>query len=135
MHDTGFGHVVTGIGDPEQLLVVIATPEFFGVVQTEPIAGRLFAATEEQAAVVVLGYGLWQRKFDGNASAVGQILRLDSVPYTIIGVLPRIPSATTFYVPMPIDAGRDDRASRSLFVMARHENRARGVPDVLGKKT
>ena len=59
--------VVTGIGDPEQLLVVRATPEFFGVVQTEPVAGRLFAATEEQAAVVVLGYGLWQRKFGGNA--------------------------------------------------------------------
>jgi putative ABC transport system permease protein len=81
--------VVTGIGDPEQVLVVRATPEFFGVVQTEPVAGRLFAATEEQAAVVVLGYGLWQRKFGGNASAVGQILRLDSVPYTIIGVLPQ----------------------------------------------
>ena len=80
---------VTGIGDPEQLLVVRATPEFFGVVQTEPIAGRLFAASEEQAAVVVLGYGLWQRKFGGNASAVGQIVRLDSVPYTIIGVLPQ----------------------------------------------
>jgi hypothetical protein len=54
--------VVTGIGDPEQLLVVRATPEFFGVVQTEPVAGY--------------------------ASAVGQILRLDSVPYSIIGVLP-----------------------------------------------
>jgi putative ABC transport system permease protein len=81
--------VVTGIGDPEQLLVVRATPEFFAVVQTEPIAGRLFAATEEHAAVVVLGYGLWQRKFGGNTSAVGQILRLDSVPYTIIGVLPQ----------------------------------------------
>ena len=81
--------IVTGIGDPEQLLLVRATPEFFGVVQTEPIAGRLFAATEEQAAVVVLGYGLWQRKFGGNAGAVGQILRLDSVPHTIIGVLPQ----------------------------------------------
>jgi putative ABC transport system permease protein len=80
--------VATGTGDPEQLLVVRTTPEFFGVVQTEPIAGRVFAATEEQAAVVVLGYGLWQRKFGGDASAVGQILRLDSVPYTIIGVLP-----------------------------------------------
>jgi putative ABC transport system permease protein len=80
--------VLTGIGDPEQLLVVRATPEFFDVVQTEPVAGRWFAATEEEAAVVVLGYGLWQRKFGGNASAVGQVLRLDSVPHTIIGVLP-----------------------------------------------
>jgi putative ABC transport system permease protein len=81
--------VVTGTGEPEQLLVVRATPEFFDVVQTDPVAGRLFAATEEHAAVVVLGYGLWQRKFGGNAGAVGQILRLDSVPHTIIGVLPQ----------------------------------------------
>ncbi len=80
--------VLTGIGDPEQLRVVRATPEFFHVVYTEPIVGRLFAATEEQAAVVVLGHGLWRRKFGGQRSAVGQILRLDSVPYTIIGVLP-----------------------------------------------
>jgi putative ABC transport system permease protein len=80
--------VVTGIADPEQLLVVRATPEFFQVVPSEPVVGRLFAATEEQAAVVVLSHGLWQRKFGGQSSAVGQTLRLDSVPYTIIGVLP-----------------------------------------------
>ncbi len=80
--------VVTGLADPEQLLVVRATPEFFQVVQSEPVVGRLFAATEEQAAVVVLSHGLWQRKFGGQRSAVGQTLRLDSVPYTIIGVLP-----------------------------------------------
>ena len=80
--------VLTGIADPEQLFVVRATPEFFQVIRSEPVVGRLFSATEEQAAVVVLSHGLWQRKFGGNASAVGQILRLDSVPYTIIGVLP-----------------------------------------------
>ena len=80
--------VVTGVADPEQLLVVRATPEFFQVVQSEPLVGRLFAPTEEQAAVVVLGHGLWQRRFGGQRSAVGQTLRLDAVPYTIIGVLP-----------------------------------------------
>ena len=80
--------VLTGLADPEQLLVVRATPEFFQVVQSEPVVGRLFAATDEQAAVVVLSDGLWQRKFGGQGSAVGQTLRLDSVPYTIIGVLP-----------------------------------------------
>ena len=80
--------IVTGGADPEQLVVVRATPEFFQVVRSEPVAGRLFAATEEDAAVVVLGHGLWQRRFGGQRNAVGQTLRLDSVPYTIIGVLP-----------------------------------------------
>jgi putative ABC transport system permease protein len=81
--------VMTGTGDSEQLRVVRATPEFFHVVRAEPVAGRLFATTEEQSAVVVLSHGLWQRKFGGQSSAVGQTLRLDSTAYTIIGVLPR----------------------------------------------
>jgi putative ABC transport system permease protein len=110
--------VATGIGDPEQLLVVRATPEFFGVVQTEPIAGRLFAATEEHAAVVVLGYGLWQREFGGNAGAVGQILRLDSVPHTIIGVLPQ-----SFQFPardldawVPLQPSAEERSSGAFWL-------------------
>ena len=62
--------------------------EFFGVVQTEPVAGRLFAATEEQAAVVVLGYGLWQRKFGGTLAR--SVKSCDWIrSRTIIGVLPQ----------------------------------------------
>lgn len=79
---------LTGIADPEQLRLVRATPEFFQVVRPDPVVGRVFAATEEQAAVVVLSHGLWQRKFGGQPGAVGQTLRLDAVPFTIIGVLP-----------------------------------------------
>jgi putative ABC transport system permease protein len=81
--------VATGVADPEELLVARATPEFFDVVRSERVVGRVFAATEEHAAVVVLSHGLWQRKFGGQRSAVGQTLRLDSAPYTIIGVLPQ----------------------------------------------
>ena len=59
-----------------------ATPEFFRIVHTEPVAGRLFAATEEHAAVVVLSHGLWQRKFGGQLSAVGQISPIGFGPAT-----------------------------------------------------
>jgi putative ABC transport system permease protein len=80
--------VLNGVGDPEQVLVGRTTPELFRVVQTEPLIGRLIAANEEQAAVVVLSHGFWQRKFGGQPSVVGQTLRLDSVPFTVLGVLP-----------------------------------------------
>ena len=80
--------VMTGTGDSEQLRVVRATPEFFDVVRVQPVAGRLFVTTEDQSAVVVLSHGLWQQRFGGHATAVGQTLRLDSIPYTVIGVLP-----------------------------------------------
>ena len=110
--------VVTGIGDPDQLRVVRATPEFFQVVRTEPVVGRVFAATEEQAAVVVLSHGLWQRKFGGQWSAVGQTLRLDSAPHTIIGVLPQ-----SFQFPernldawVPLQPTQDDRRSGAFWL-------------------
>ena len=110
--------VVTGTGEPEQLRVVRATPEFFQVVFTEPVTGRLFAATEEQAAVVVLSHGLWQRKYGGQWNAVGQTLRLDSIPYTIIGVLP-----SSFQFPergvdawVPLQPSADDRLSGAFWL-------------------
>jgi putative ABC transport system permease protein len=110
--------VATGIGDPEQLRVVKATPEFFQVVYTEPIVGRLFDPTEEQAAVVVLSHSLWQRKFGEQPSALGQILWLDSVPHTIIGVLPQ-----SFQFPdrdldawVPLQPSADDRSSGAFWL-------------------
>ena len=110
--------VVTGIGDPEQLFVLRATPEFFRVLYSEPIAGRLFAPNEEDAAVVVLSHGLWQRKFGGQRSAIGQTLRLDSVPYTIIGVLPE-----SFQFPdrnldawVPLRPSADERRSGAFWL-------------------
>ena len=80
--------VLTGMGDPEQLRVGSSTPELFQIVKTDPVLGRLFAANEEQAAVAVLSHGFWQRKFGAQSSVVGQTLRLDAVPHTVIGVLP-----------------------------------------------
>jgi putative ABC transport system permease protein len=110
--------VMTGMGDPEQLRVVRATPDFFQVVRTEPVVGRLFAATEEHAAVAVLSHGLWQRRFGGQSSAVGQTLRLDSVLYTIIGVLP-----PWFQFPernvdawVPLQPSTEDRRSRAFWL-------------------
>ena len=112
--------VLTGVADPEQLRLVRATPEFFQIVRSEPVAGRFFAATEEDAAVVVLSHGLWQRRFGGAASAVGQTLRLDSVPYTIIGVLP-----PSFQFPdrdvdawVPLRPTPDDRATGAFWLEA-----------------
>jgi putative ABC transport system permease protein len=110
--------VLTGMGDPEQLRMGRATPELFRVVQTDPVVGRLMAADEEQAAVAVLSYGFWQRKFGGQATAVGQTIRLDSVPHTVIGVLPR-----SFQFPergvdawVPLQPSPDERQSNAYWL-------------------
>ena len=110
--------VLTGMGDPEQLRVVRATPELFEVVRTEPVLGRLLAANEEQAAVVVLSYGFWQRKFGGQPAALGQTLRLNAVPHAVIGVLP-----PSFQFPergidawVPLQPSPEDRQSGAFWL-------------------
>ena len=57
-----------------------------------PIRGRTFQTGEDKQGgprVVVLTYGLWQRRFGGNEEIVGQQLDLAGDSYTVIGVLPQ----------------------------------------------
>jgi predicted permease len=56
------------------------------------LLGRTFTPQEDSphgGNVVVLSYGLWQRRFAGDASAIGKSLSLSGLPFTIVGVLGR----------------------------------------------
>lgn len=77
--------------DAERLQGLIVTPSFFRVLRVEPYRGRLF--TEDETEVgrdqkVVLTHGYWQRAFGGADDTIGQTLRVNGVPFTIVGVLP-----------------------------------------------
>ena len=64
-------------------------PRFLG---TSPMLGRTFTPDEQvrgAPAVVMLGHGLWQRRFGGRRDVLGETVRLDGVPHTVIGVMPR----------------------------------------------
>ena len=68
------------------------TEGYFRVFGAPVMLGRTFTPQEDSpngGNVVVLSYGLWQRKFGGNPKIVGQALSLGNEPYTIIGVLGR----------------------------------------------
>ena len=77
--------------DPERLgaaLISPTLPRFLGV--SLPL-GRGFTADEavpNGPRVVVLGHGLWQRRFGGRRDALGQVLTIDGAPHTIVGVMP-----------------------------------------------
>ncbi|HEX5886684.1 MAG TPA: ABC transporter permease, partial [Pyrinomonadaceae bacterium] len=82
---------LTGSGEPEELSVQFATGEFFKVLGVDPILGRTFLPEDDQPQsppVAVLSYGLWQRRFGGQPSIVGQQITLNSVKFSIIGVMP-----------------------------------------------
>jgi putative ABC transport system permease protein len=112
------GYVLTGAGEPERLTVREVSQSFFPVLGVEPASGRNFTADEDRAGgnkTVVLSHGLWQRRFGGNASIIGQQLTLNNESYTVVGILPQTfewQSAVDIYVPLGLRADRmQDRDS------------------------
>ncbi len=87
----GPGFNITG-DRPELIHGIHVSEGYFRVFGAPVILGRTFTQQEDSqngGHVVVLSYGLWQRRFGGDPKVVGQALQLGGEPYTIIGVLGR----------------------------------------------
>jgi putative ABC transport system permease protein len=85
----GPGFNLTG-EQPEQVHGIHVTQGYFSLFGATPLLGRTFTPQEDSpngGKVVVLSYGLWQRKFGGNPNIIGTALSLGNEPYTIVGVL------------------------------------------------
>ena len=85
----GPGYNLTG-DRPQQLHGIHVTEGYFRLFGAPVLLGRTFTPQEDSpngGKVVVLSYGLWQRRFGGDSSVVGKSLSLGNEPYTIIGVL------------------------------------------------
>lgn len=89
----------------ERIDLAMTSGNFFSVFGAEPEQGRLFIPADEQAGhapVVVISHGLWQRRFNSDASLVGKPITLDGVGYTVIGIAPAgfsYPDKTDVWVP------------------------------------
>jgi predicted permease len=77
---------------PERVDCENFTPSMFQALGVKPILGRVLAEDENPidtpAPVLLISSRFWQRRFNGDRSAVGQILRVDGLDKTIIGVMP-----------------------------------------------
>ncbi len=83
---------LTGDGEPELVRVGRVSGNFFDVLQVQPMLGRRFQADEDRAEgpmAVVLSHGLWERRFEHDATLVGRSIRLDGVDRQVVGVLPK----------------------------------------------
>jgi predicted permease len=77
---------------PEVVAAAGGSWNLFHVLGVPLALGRSFTAQEDQpngTHVAILAWSLFQRRFQGNRSIVGKQIRLDDVPYTVVGVLPR----------------------------------------------
>src|SRR5688500_18101185 len=80
-----------GAGDPEKLHALKVTEGFFAMLGFQPQLGRDFLLEEDQPGrnnVVILSYGLWQRRFGGDPKILNQAITLSGESYTVIGVMP-----------------------------------------------
>ena len=85
----GPGFNLTG-DRPEQVHGLHVSEGYFRLFGAPVALGRTFTPQEDSpngGKVVVLSYGLWQRKFGGNPNIVGTALSVGNEPYTIVGVL------------------------------------------------
>src|SRR5687767_763445 len=93
-----FSATLTGHGEAQRLRTVSASANFFDVLGVQARFGRVMVADDDRpnaTRVAVLTDGLWHRLFGGSAQAIGQTIILNSVPHTIVGVLP-----ASFTMPM-----------------------------------
>ena len=111
----------TGGDEPEELQLSRVTAAIFDVLAMPPRIGRTFSSADGPDALV-LGHGLWQRRFGGDPAILGRALALDGQPYTVVGVMPQrfaVPgSSADAWAPLDLRAG-DDRARRFLRVLGR----------------
>ncbi|HEY2469878.1 MAG TPA: ABC transporter permease [Terracidiphilus sp.] len=83
---------LTGNGEPEQVPAQMISGNLLHLLGVNVVAGRSLTASDDQpssAAVALLGYGLWQRKYSESPNVIGQSITLDRQNYTVIGVLPK----------------------------------------------
>lgn len=98
---------------PERVRGARVGAAFFGVFGVQPLLGRTFLPTDDQAGnehVVVLSHGLWRQRFDANPAIVGTQVRLDGEVYDVIGVMPErfdyLDNAERLWVPLVLSAQR-----------------------------
>ena len=89
-----YGAGLTGEhGDlPESVQAIGASWNLLSLLGIEPALGRSFTAAEDRPGappVVMLSWDLYERRFGANPEILGRQIRLDAVPHTVVGVLPR----------------------------------------------
>jgi predicted permease len=113
-------------GSVESVLGSSVSASFFDVLGKGPALGRGFAHNEEQPGfegVVILGHGLWQRRFGGDPGLLGRTIQLSGRSYTVVGIMPEkfsYPVPSELWVPLALtSAEKADRTQLTTMALAR----------------
>jgi putative ABC transport system permease protein len=128
------GECAAGDCEPERVTAYVVSPNIMDVLGAAPILGRPFAQADGVAGapkVIILSDALWRRRFGADPAIVGQTIKLNAIPRSVIGVAPaaaRFPDASIAYMRNPADLWIPknweqeppaDRGNQVLAVLAR----------------
>jgi putative ABC transport system permease protein len=121
-----FSANIIGTDLPEQVQAVHVSANALHALGRTPFLGRDFVAGDDDPGaghVILLGYGLWQRRFGGDRGIVGHVVRVNGEGYTVVGVMPQgfsFPVGAELWTPLALtpDAWAD-RDHQSVFALAR----------------
>ncbi len=123
---TGGAASVSTSGESAQIFPAARiTANFFDVLGLKPALGRNFTEAEDQPGgphVVLVGYDFWQRNLGGRDDVLGQTIKLDDAPYTIVGVMPktfRHPYRAEFWLPIALNFAANSQSNHYLYGVAR----------------
>ena len=97
---------IANAGATEEIDGTLVSGDFFRIMAVRPALGRTLDSTDTQSVgtnTVVLSDSVWRRLFAADPAVLGRSVRLDDVPYTIVGVMPRgfsYPAGSEYWTPL-----------------------------------
>jgi putative ABC transport system permease protein len=122
---------LTGDGDPERVAAANVTANLFSVLGVQPLIGRAFTAAEDVPNgpnVVVLGFGLWKRRYASDPTIVGRSILINGQSHQVLGVMApdfvlptdfQNPEPTQLWTPLQMDPASTDHGNHGLYAAAR----------------
>ena len=122
---------IKGGDHPESLFGVMTSSQVFQLLRVQPMLGREFLPEEDQPGhdhVILLSYGLWQRRFGSDPAVIGRTVNVGQENYTVIGVMPadfrfspdlRASYRVDAWFPPAPDPSRNERGSNNYYTFAR----------------
>jgi putative ABC transport system permease protein len=113
---------LTGSGEPERLTVAAVTGNYFKALGVSPALGRAFMPENESPGrdqVVVLSYGLWQRRFGGDPAILNKSIMLDGKTSEVLGVMPKdfgFPRTSDLWIPINFDISPGMKQRKAHFL-------------------
>jgi predicted permease len=131
---------VNANGDIESMQVQLVSGSYFPVLGVNAGLGRVLSETDDQTAgahpVAVVSYAWWQKRLNGDPSAIGKTITIDDTAYTIVGVAPKeffgtsVGTAPDLWIPLAMEkkippahwGERDNDEFQSLYIIGRLQN-------------